>query len=255
MTWDPTTYLAHATLRERPTAELLARIPLETAERIYDLGCGTGNSTALLRTRWPEARITGVDSSETMLTRARQSGLNADWQLADLSSFVPPDRPRLVFSNAAYHWIDDHRTVFTRLADCLTEGGVLAIQMPANFDAPSHTLLREVASDGPWAEDVADIRPANPIHPAADYYDILSGHCRTVDIWYTEYLQVMTGDNPVLGWVKGTALVPYLDRLQADVRERFLAAYASRLRRAYPPGTDGTTLFPFRRLFVVAQRH
>ncbi|MCB2230371.1 methyltransferase domain-containing protein [bacterium] len=254
MTWDPTTYLAHASLRERPAGELLARIPLDIAERIYDMGCGTGNSTALLRSRWPKSRITGIDNSDEMLTRARQSGLDVDWKKADLGSFVPSDTPQLIYSNAAYHWIEDHRTVFTRLAESLADRGVLAIQMPANFDAPSHLLLKEVAADGPWADDVADLRPANPVHDASTYYHYLADHFKTLDIWYTEYVQVMNGSDPVLGWVKGTALVPYIERLRGDLRDGFLTAYAARLRTAYPMRADGTTLFAFRRLFIVAQR-
>lgn len=254
MTWDPTTYLAHASLRERPAGELLARIPLEVADRVYDMGCGTANSTALLRSRWPNARITGVDNSVEMLTQARQGGLDADWHEADLSLFVPSDSPQLIFSNAAYQWVDHHQSIFARLAESLADRGVLAIQMPANFDAPSHTLLKEVAADGPWASDVAELRPASPVHDASTYYGFLTNHFKALDIWYTEYVQIMTGSDPVLGWVKGTALVPYIARLHGERRESFLAAYAARLRTAYPMRSDGTTLFPFRRLFIVGQR-
>jgi trans-aconitate 2-methyltransferase len=254
MTWDPHTYLAHAGLRERPAVELLARLALDRVRRAYDMGCGTGNSTSLLLNRWPEARVIGVDNSEAMLNEARQSNVAAEWLKADLSDFVPEESVDLIFSNAAYQWVDNHRTIFPRLAGSLAPNGALAIQMPANFDAPSHVLLKETAANGPWSETVADIRPANPVHSAEAYYDMLSPACGTLDIWYSEYQQVLTGDDPVLGWVKGTALVPYFEVLKGDQRETFIDIYAAKLRDAYPTRPDGMTLFPFKRLFIVGRR-
>jgi trans-aconitate 2-methyltransferase len=254
MAWDPHTYLTYADHRTRPAAELLARIRIASPQLVYDLGCGPGNSTALLRKRWPRARIVGVDNSPAMLERAARDGPQADWREADLANFVPETPADLLFSNAAYHWVDRHDTVFPELVAALNPGGALAVQMPANFDAPSHVLLRRTAANGPWAATLQGTDRVDPVAAPEVYYQRLSGLARDLDIWSTEYLQCLDGADPVLNWVKGTALVPYLSRLDEEMAAAFLAAYGARLRAAYPPEGNGVTLFPFRRLFLIAYR-
>ncbi|MFP4002707.1 MAG: methyltransferase domain-containing protein [Alphaproteobacteria bacterium] len=253
MGWDPAAYLRYDDFRTRPAADLLARVPLQAPALIYDLGCGPGNSTALLRARWPEARIIGIDGSPEMLARARRDGPQAEWEKADLSSFIPGEPADLLFSNAAYHWVPNRVEIFPRLMDRLKPGGVLAVQMPANFEAPSHRVIRETAALKPWAERFEGMdRPAG-IEPPDTYYDLLSDAAAHIDLWTTEYLHPLTGPDPVLNWVKGTALTPYLGRLEGTgLTDGFLQACAERLRAAYPPRADGVTLFPFRRLFFVA---
>lgn len=254
MAWDPHTYLTYADHRTRPAAELLARIRIASPQLVYDLGCGPGNSTALLRERWPRARIVGVDNSPAMLERAAQDGPQAEWQEADLAHFVPETPADLLFSNAAYHWVSGHDTLFPKLVAALNPGGALAVQMPANFDAPSHALLRRTAAHGPWAAALRGADRVDPVAAPEVYYRFLSGLARDLDIWFSEYLQCLDGADPVLNWVKGTALVPYLSRLDEEMAGAFLAAYGARLQAAYPPEGNGVTLFPFRRLFLIAYR-
>jgi len=255
MAWDPSTYLAFDDLRTRPAADLLARVRMESSQHVYDLGCGPGNSTALLRARWPDAHITGVDNSPEMLDRARRNGPQADWLEADLTSFVPEAPADVLFSNAAYHWVPEHDRIFPALMNGLNPGGMLAVQMPANFDAPSHRTIREVAAGGPWAEQVREIDRGTPILSLEAYYGMLAPHASYLDLWTTEYLQPLTGEDPVLNWVKGTALTPYLAKLKGTgLSDAFLQACADGLRAAYPALASGVTLFPFRRIFLVAGR-
>lgn len=254
MDWDADRYLRYAGPRERPAADLLDRIPLEDPGHIVDLGCGPGNTASLLRRRWPEATITGIDNSAAMLAKARQSGIDADWVRADIADWRPAAKPDLIYSNAALHWLGDHAGLFPRLFSCLPCGGVLAVQMPDNFAAPSHALAREVAALAPWRDQLADALPERPVHKPAVYHRWLAASAAGVDIWRTDYLHVLEGDNPVLDWTAGTALLPVRERLSPSEYETFRAQYAERLRAAYPPEPNGCTLFPFRRLFVVATR-
>ena len=254
MVWDPEVYLRFADLRARPAFELLARVPLDAPRLVVDLGCGPGNSTALLARRWPDARLIGVDSASAMLKRAEQEGPAAEWVLADAAGYRPPAPADLIFSNALFQWIPDHASLFPDLMERLAPGGVLAVQMPNNFGAPSHRLLAETARKGPWAGLVEDLVREQPVASPETYYDLLAPRSAALDIWNTEYLQVLTGPNAVLDWVRGTALTAYLERLKGMNTGDFLDAYAARLRRAYPPRPDGTTLFPFKRLFLVARR-
>lgn len=256
--WDPGQYLRFADHRSRPARELLARVPLAAPAVVYDLGCGAGNVTRVLAERWPAARITGVDSSRDMLAAAASAGAGIAWVEADLRSWRPEAPPDLLYSNATLHWLDDHAELFPRLLGCLRPGGCLAVQMPLSWHLPSHRLMREtLAGGGPdgralGTDTLRDVTARNPVGVPSRYYDLLAGRARTVDVWTTEYLQVLEGEDPVLEWVKGTGLRPVLNGLDDDERALFLAEYSRRLRSAYPPRSDGRTLYPFRRIFIVA---
>lgn len=254
MTWEPERYLTFGDQRTRPAYDLLARVPLENAARVADLGCGPGNSTTLLAKRWPEAAIVGVDNSPEMLAQARATGIRATWVDADIAAWTPDHPLDLIYSNAALHWLGDHATLLPRLMSQLRAEGVLALQMPRNRAAPSHTLLRETAGRGPWADRLAGTLDRQPVAAPEWYYDLLSPYAQAPDVWETEYLHALEGDDPVLRWTRGTALRPIMQALDAEQVPQFEAAYAARLREAYPRRADGRTLFPFRRLFVVAQR-
>jgi trans-aconitate 2-methyltransferase len=254
LTWDPERYLTFGDERTRPALDLLARVPLANAARVADLGCGPGNSTALLAERWPEAAIVGVDSSPAMLAKARATSVRAIWLEADIAGWAP-DRPLdLIYSNAALHWLGEHALLLPRLMRQLCAGGVLAVQMPRHFAAPSHALLHETAASGPWADRLAGSLDRQPVAPPEWYYDLLAPRAQALDIWETEYLHVLEGDDPVLNWTRSTALRPIVQALDAEQAAAFEAVYAAGLREAYPRRADGRTLFPFRRLFIVAQR-
>lgn len=254
MTWDPTQYLAFADHRLRPAIDLLHRIPLELPATVVDLGCGAGNVTQVLRRRWPAARLIGVDSSMAMLERARGTDPGVEWQLADLHTWAPSSPVELLYSNAALHWLDDHDALFPALVAMLAPGGVLAVQMPRNFSEPSHTSLYETVRDGPWRAQLEPMIRVEPTKPAAHYHALLAPHVRELDVWETTYLQSLSGDNPVAEFVRGSALGPFLAALAGDERTAFESAYRTRVTAAYPARADGTTLFPFRRIFIVARR-
>ncbi len=253
MSWDPKTYLAFVGERTRPAAELLARIPNDEPKQVADLGCGPGNSTALLAERWPRASIEGIDPSEQMLAEARLSKPRVLWTKADVSTWTPRAPCDVIFSNATFQWLEDHATLIPRLMTQVAPGGTFAFQMPRNFDAPSHALMREVAGSGPWSARLGLVRRMQVAGPDF-YFDLLAPQATSVDIWETEYLHVLEGDDPVFRWVSGTGLRPFADALAGREREAFLDAYRARLCEAYPKRKDGRTLFPFRRLFVVARR-
>ena len=251
--WDPKTYLAFADERTRPAAELLARVPVEAPERVVDLGCGPGNSTALLADRWPDAHIEGIDSSPEMIRQARESGVKAEWSVADIADWTASAPYNVVYSNAALHWVGDQASLLPRLMRSVRPGGALAFQVPLNFDMPSHVLMREVAREGSWAAKLRDVRNI-VLMSAEQSFDILEPYAKALDIWETEYLQVMEGPDAVYRWVSGTGLRPFVQALDGAERDGFVEAYKARLNAAYPMRDSGKTLFPFRRLFVVARR-
>ena len=249
--WDPGQYERFADKRLRPALDLIARIPGNPSV-IWDLGCGTGVITGLLAHRWPNAGVHGLDSSAEMLERAQPIG-GIEWVEGTIESWSPTEPVDLVFSNAALQWVGNHDALLPRLAGRLRPGGTLAIQMPRNFEEPSHLLLAETARSDRWRRLLEQVTRPPPVAPSDDYLRILRGHAAVIDIWETTYLQVLQGDDPVAGWTRATAARPYL-AVAGDESDAFMADYTERLRAAYPPEPDGTTLFPFRRLFIVARR-
>jgi trans-aconitate 2-methyltransferase len=263
MAWDPAQYLKFAGPRLRPALDLLQRIDAEAPSCVYDIGAGAGNVTRLIAARWPAARVVGVDSSAEMLAKAAaeppgrpardgRPGAGIEWQEADLATWRP-DRPaEIIYSNAALHWLDGHDRLFRGLFAALAPKGVLAIQIPRNFGARSHTSITEAALAGPWRRVLEPLLRPAPVAEPEFYYDLLAPLAASLDIWETEYLQVLEGANPVKEWTKGTWLLPLLGALEEPERSRFEADYAARVAAAYPPRGDGKTLFPFRRLFLIA---
>jgi trans-aconitate 2-methyltransferase len=252
MSWDPSQYLRFGGQRLRPALDLIARIPIEQPQTVVDLGCGTGNVTRILRNRWPRAGITGVDGSPQMLDEARKMQADIAWEQFDLAHWRPSTKFDLVFSNAALHWLDDHAALFKRVSGTVAPGGVLAVQMPRNFGAPSHTLIHELAASPPWRNALASLLRTQPVLAPEAYYSMLAPNAHTLDIWETEYLQILEGENPVAEWTKGTWLAPLLAALDPDARAVFESEYRRLVAQAYPRQADGRTLFPFRRLFIVA---
>jgi trans-aconitate 2-methyltransferase len=252
MTWDPAQYLAFAGHRLRPAMDLLARIPVDAPTTVTDLGCGAGNATKMLAERWPGATVTGVDSSAEMLARAREESPDIEWIEADVGAWKPDAPVDVLFTNATLHWLGDHEALFPRLAGYVAPGGAFAVQMPANFREPSHTLVHDAARAGPWRETLEPMLQDTPTGTPDFYYDLLAPRAKSLDIWQIEYLQALTGDNPVVEFTKGTWLRPFLDALEEPQRSEFEADYRDRIRAAYPERAGGITLFPFRRLFIVA---
>jgi len=250
--WSPDQYLKFAGPRLRPALDLLGRIHLGDATRIFDLGCGPGNISGYLAERWSGAEIIGVDQSVQMLEKAKRLHPNMEWHHADLTTWVPDQVADVLYSNACLQWLGDHETLIPKLSGYVRQGGVFAVQMPRVFTSPSHVAMVETAKNGPWAERLVPVLRTNPVAEPDFYYDLLSPLCESLDIWETEYLQILEGENPVAEWVRGTALRPLLDCLGEEERETFFDAYSQRTRALYPKRKNGNTLFPFRRLFIVA---
>ncbi len=254
MAWDPAQYLKFAGPRLRPALDLLQRIDREAPGTVYDLGAGAGNVTRLIAARWPGARIVGVDSSAEMLKKAAAENPGIEWQRADLATWRPDCPADVIYSNAALHWVEDHAPLFLALFDTLASGGVFAVQIPRNFGAPSHTSMGEAARGGPWRAKLEPLLRPAPVAEPAFYFDLLSPHAAKLDMWETEYLQVLDGEHAVKEYTKSTWLSPLLAALDEPERSQFEAAYTQLVDAAYPRRADGKTLFPFRRMFIIAAK-
>lgn len=262
-TWDPDSYLRFADERGRPFADLLARVGAIGPREVVDLGCGPGNLTATLADRWPGARVTGIDSSPPMIDAARARGdSRVRFDTGDVRDWQPDEPVDVLVCNATLQWVPGHLQLLPRWLTALGPAGWLALQVPGNFDAPSHRVLAELVATEPYAAvlGASTERAAAPDPP--DYLAALVAAVEglpgelAVDVWETTYLHLLAGADPVLAWLSGTGARPAVQALAAaDQRlaDRFVDALAERLRAAYPPGPGGTVL-PFRRVFAVAHR-
>ncbi|WP_394789971.1 trans-aconitate 2-methyltransferase [Rhodoferax sp.] len=254
MTWSAKQYSTFEQERTRPVRDLVAAIPARNVRVAIDLGCGPGNSTEVLASRFPQATVTGLDSSEDMLAAARQRLPGTGFELADIGNWQPAQAYDVILANASLQWLPDHATLYPQLVQQLSPGGSLAVQTPDNLEEPAHRLARQVAADGPWAGKIAAVKhPAR--HSANFYYQLLQPHCTAVDVWRTTYFHPLAGGPAaVVEWFKGSALRPYLAPLDADEKAAFLQRYLAAVTEAYPALVNGTVLLPFPRLFIVASR-
>jgi trans-aconitate 2-methyltransferase len=252
MPWNASHYLRFGNERTRPADDLAARIALPDAQTIVDLGCGPGNSTQVLRRRWPDASILGVDRSPEMIAAAGAAYPEQDWLQADIATWTPTDMFDIVFSNAVLQWLGDHSRLVARLCDFVAPGGAFAFQIPSDAYSPVRIYIREIADDPIWRDRMAGPRSALTMESPGVYYDALVGQARSLDIWETEYNHVMDSPQAIVDWISSTSLRPFLEALDVDEGAEFTRRLASRVAEGYPRRADGRVLFPFRRLFVIA---
>jgi trans-aconitate 2-methyltransferase len=253
--WNARQYLQFESERTRPAIDLLARVAVQGAKRVIDLGCGPGNSTELLARRFPQAEIVGVDSSDDMIGEARARLPHVKFESADIVHWRSGEPCDLIFANAVLQWVPDHVSLMTRLMVQLTHGGSLAVQMPDNFEEPSHVLMREVAARMSFRDKLHDANTAREtIGAFAVYFAALAPHSIDIDVWRTTYVHALPNPDAIVEWMKGTGLRPFLSPLAPDQRQTFLAQYREAIAAAYLPLADGRVLLPFPRLFIVATR-
>ncbi|WP_022719976.1 trans-aconitate 2-methyltransferase [Rhodopseudomonas sp. B29] len=251
--WNAEQYLKYEDERTRPARDLLAQVPNQAPGKVVDVGCGPGNSTELLVERWPQASVLGVDTSADMLRQARERLPQHKFIEANVAHWAPPAGTEVIFANAVFQWVPDHLKHLKRLLGALPSGGTLAVQMPDNLDEPSHIMMREVAFQEPFRNQLskaAELRDSLP--KPGTYYDELRPLCSRLEIWHTIYNHVLDDAPAIVEWVKGTGLRPFIDPLDMPERKAYVAAYTARIAAAYPPQADGKVLLRFPRIFIVA---
>lgn len=253
--WDPHQYLRFGDERTRPSVDLVSRIAVERPSTVADLGCGPGNSTRVLRRRWPEALVVGVDSSVEMIEAARAQDPEASWTVSDVEDWRPESAFDVVFSNATLQWLPDHADLIERLFGYVAPGGAIAFQIPSADFALVYSLIREIALGGPWASRIAGALGTFTMEAPGFYYDLLAPAARSVDMWTTRYYHVLDSPAAVVDWIASTGLRPFREVLESEAeRQSFVERLHERVRDSYLLQRDGRVLFPFERLFMVAYR-
>jgi trans-aconitate 2-methyltransferase len=252
--WDAEHYLRFSDARTLPAIDLLSRVGLAAPRLVVDLGCGPGNSTAPLKARWPDAAITGIDSSAELLDAATRDHPGIAFVRDDIAAWAAAEPCDVVFANASLQWVGGHDKLVPHLFGQVAPGGVLAVQMPRNHDFATHRLMRQVATEGAWRARLEGAREPSPVQAPEFYYDLLAPRAANFTIWETNYIQVMVGVAAIIAWLHGTGLRPFLARLAEAEQPVFLERYAALLAEAYPAQADGNILLPYPRLFFIATK-
>ncbi len=251
--WNPSEYLLFGDARTRPAVDLAFRIAVDSPTAVVDLGCGPGNSTAVLTRRWPQARVLGLDSSREMIAAASAAYPHGEWQILGIAQWSPEVPVDVVFSNAALQWLPDHGPLVERLFGFVAPGGALAFQIPSATYAEVRNLIHEIAREEPWAERMHGPLSVLTMEPPGFYYDRLVPQARSVDLWETDYIHVMESPSTIVEWIASTGLRPFVDALDTEGgRDEFVSRLRERVARSYPAQQDGRVLFFFRRTFVIA---
>lgn len=254
--WDSRQYAKFLKERTQPSIDLAARITCISPAEIIDIGCGPGNSTMVLKERFPSAHIIGADNSENMINSAREKHPGLDFMTLDASGDVSALNGRfdVVFSNACIQWVPDHEKLVPKLFGLLRGGGVLAVQIPMNYDEPIHRIIGRLAAGGKWGSRFSEPRIFYTKTPS-EYFDILTGVTDDFELWKTSYLHRMGSHEDIIEWYKGTGLRPYLAQLDEAGGAEFISDLLAELKKAYPVQKNGEIIFAFPRFFFIARKN
>lgn len=253
--WNPEQYLKFDRERRQPSVDLVTKINHTKTRRIADIGCGTGNSTQVLYQKWPKSEIIGIDNSPAMIEKAMKDYPNQKWLIADAGKEELPGRFDVIFSNATIQWIPDHAKLIERFCRHLNIGGILAVQIPLFYQMPLSDAILKVAGQFEWQFSPKNEESHFTIHDSSFYYDCLASHFSAIDFWITDYVHVMPSQLSILEMIRTTGMKPYLERIENEPRKQeFERMVLDEIIQVYPSHKDGKVLFPFRRLFFVAQK-
>ena len=251
--WNPDLYLKFNRERSQPSIDLVKRIKSDSPSKIIDIGCGPGNSTQILVQRWPDSMITGIDNSPAMIEKAQKDYPNQNWILLDAEKDEFPDTYDIVFSNATIQWIPNHTELLKKLYDILTKKGLIAIQIPQFWNMLLGKAIGNIAKDRRWNSVTRGVTESFTMHNYSFYFDQLSLMFNEIDMWETYYMHIMDSHFSILEMIRSTGLKPYLDKLDSDKdKEDFEAQVLKQIRSDYPQQKNGKVIFPFRRLFFIA---
>lgn len=253
--WNAKQYTKFKKERTLPAIELANAIECDDARSIIDIGCGIGNSTAVLKRRFPRANIIGADNSENMLESARNNNPDIEFIELDAENDLHSlnEQFDIVFSNACIQWIPDHRKLLRNMFSCLSEGGVLAVQIPDQSSHPVHKIIRDITSSGKWCEKIKNRRNYNNL-TEEEYFDVLSDLTNDFRIWKTTYFHAMPSYDSIIEWYRGTGLRPYLEQLSAEEQAEFIDEIKNSLSEVYRIQKNGEIIFRFPRLFFTARK-
>lgn len=252
--WNSEQYLKFKAQRTQPAIDLAARLG-DSPSEVIDLGCGPGNSTRVLKNRFPNAHIIGADSSENMLQKARSENPDLEFAMLDINGDLSAYHGKydVAFSNACFQWLPNHRELLPRVFELLRSGGVLAVQIPMNYDEPIHKIIRRISESPKWSDKFSEKRIFGTL-TIPEYHDIISSMTNDFELWQTTYCHRMPSIESIIEWYRSTGLRTYLAALSEEDGAEFIAEISAQLEKEYSKQANGEIIFRFPRFFFIAKR-
>jgi trans-aconitate 2-methyltransferase len=253
--WNPELYLKYGNERTQPSIDLVSKIKIDfKPESILDVGCGHGNSSQVLLQRWPDTKLTGIDSSQNMIEKAKVSYPNNTWLVADAAKYTPDVKYDIVFSNATIQWIPDHERLFQNLFNLVNNGGVLAISTPRFDEMLLFEVISRVIDKEKWKKATRGCAELFTYHDYKYYYDLMDKYFESIELWQTDYIHILESQYSIIEWIRSTGMKPYLDCLKEAEKPLFENDILAEIKIHYPLQKSGKVLFPFKRLFMVGYK-
>ena len=253
--WNSAQYIKFQRERTQPAIDLVQRIDFDMPKQIIDIGCGPGNSSAVVKSSFPEAEILGVDYSSDMLERAQKDYPDITFRQLDISKedWGLERKFDVVFSSACFQWVPNHKRIMTKCMDILNPGGKMAVHIPINFEEPIHKIIQEVSGRDRWTKRFYNPRVFYSLK-IEEYYDILAEISADFEIWTTTYYHRMKSHNDIIEWYKGTGLNPYLSVLNDHEKNEFTEEILCEIKKKYECRKNGEVILRFPRLFFIATK-
>lgn len=253
--WNPDLYLKFDKERNQPSIDLISRINFKNPSFIIDIGCGPGNSTKILTTRWPKSIVIGLDNSAAMIEKAKKDFPNQEWRLLDAGKDEITGEFDIVFSNATIQWIPDHFDLLKKFKTILSDRGIIAIQIPLFFDMPIGKSIIRISKEKKWKDLLETATKMFTIHNFSLYYDYITDLYTSVEMWESSYIHVLNSQHSILEMIRGAGLRPYIDRLNNENDKiDFESKILTEIKKDYPLQKNGKVLFPFKRLFFIGKK-
>ncbi|ORX50658.1 Trans-aconitate 2-methyltransferase [Piromyces finnis] len=253
--WDAELYNRFEKDRTLPSIDLVNSISLKNPRKIIDIGCGIGNSTIVLKNKFVNAQIIGIDSSDDMLIKAKNDYPELEFIKLDAEKELDllKEKYDIVYSNACIQWIPDHKNLIFKLFNILSNNGMLAIQIPQHEKHPMHKIIQKVAESNKWCNKFKNIKQLY-IVSEEEYYNIFSNITNEFRIWETTYFHIMPSHQSIVEWYKGAGLRPYMEQLSIEDKKAFEEDILNEVKKTYLIQSDGKIIFRFPRLFMLAKK-
>lgn len=255
MPWNPEIYNQFKTIRYQPFYDLMDLISPNKNMKSIDLGCGTGEQTAILTEKFPDANFLGIDSSKEMLEKSKKlENERLKFSLTSTEEILEKDENwDLIFSNAALQWSDNHQELFPKIIQKLSVNGQLAIQMPDQNENELNKILFDLANEEPFVNQLKNWNRKSSVLSLDDYTQILfENGLSDLKIMKKVYPIYAKDHETLFNFISGSALIPYLEKLNAQEQEDFTKEFKQRIKQKF---VKLPAVYSFKRLLIYGKNN
>lgn len=254
MPWNPEVYNQFKNIRYQPFFDLMNLISPDNLKKAIDIGCGTGEQTHILSEKFEDAEFLGIDSSGEMLQKSLEfKNKNLSFKQKRVEElYDSEERWDLIFSNAALQWSDDHKKLFSKLLSLLNENGQFAVQMPVQAENVLNQILFQLASEEPYKTQLQDWNRVSPVLSLDEYAKMMfEAGLKDLNISIKVYPIIAEDAEKLFKFISGSALIPYLERLDEVNEAKFINEYKKRIEENFD---SFPAIYAFKRILLYGRK-